>query len=146
MKRFTTFLIAMSFSALFFSNADAQTRNVDWDVFGKNLVKAIHEGNPGLQQSAMCMIIRYGDSLDVKDAVYDVMSIFRTHKECNVRLLAMVTLRKLEVDWAMYYLKRNIEFEKDEIIRKHNCCIVDDYYAKKEAPGKEETDHIISLR
>jgi hypothetical protein len=46
----------------------------------------------------------------------------------------------------MYFLKRNIKFEKDECIYKQNCCIVNDYYAKKEAAKGKEGVITISAR
>ncbi len=135
MKRSTRFSLAalIAGALLFGAAANAQERTVNWDAFSKNLVRAIQEGNEGLQQSAMCMIIRYGDYLHVKDARFDIVRIFRSHKNPKVRQLALVTLYKIQDPWAMYFLSRNIRFEKDEAIKKLNCCIVNAYNAKKEA-------------
>lgn len=147
MKRLVNFLCLTVISVCFmFSNASAQERDVDWDVFGKNLVKAIQSDNEGLQRSAMCMIIRYADYINVKDAKFDIVRIFRSHKNPKVRQLAMVTLYHMQDAWAMYFLKRNIKFEKDECILKQNCCIVNDYYAKKEAAKHKEAVITISAR
>lgn len=113
------------------SNVNAQERKTNWEAFGKNLVKAVATPNEGLQLAAMGMIIRYADSLDVKDAVFDIVRIFRSHKDTRVRRLAMVTLSKIKVEWTMYFLKRNRQFEKDETILKHNYSIVNEYYVEK---------------
>jgi hypothetical protein len=113
------------------SNVNAQERKTNWEAFGKNLVKAVATPNEGLQLAAMGMIIRYADSLDVKDAVFDIVRIFRSHKDTRVRRLVMVTLSKIKVEWTMYFLKRNRQFEKDETILKHNYSIVNEYYVEK---------------
>ncbi len=125
-----------------------ELQDVDWDAFSENLVKAIQSDNEGLQRSAMGMIIRYAEYLNVKDARFDVVRIFRSHKNSKVRQLAMVTLYHMKDDWAMYFLKRNIKFEKDECIRKHCCCIVNSFYAEKEAKKakKRESAIIISSK
>ena len=147
MKRLVNFLCLAVISVCFMaSNASAQEREVDWEAFGKNLVKAIQSNNEGLQRSAMCMIIRYADYLDVKEAKFDIVRVFRSHKNPKVRQLAMVTLYHMQDAWAMGFLKRNIKFEKNECILKQNCCIVNDYYAKKEAAKGTEAVITISAR
>ncbi|MEJ2636870.1 MAG: hypothetical protein P8184_16470 [Calditrichia bacterium] len=116
--------------------AQDQARKTNWDAFSKNLVAALASGNEGLQLSAMGMIIRYSDSLNVKDAAFDIIRVFKFHKNPNARRLAMVTLHKIGHPYAMYFLKRQIQFEKEDCIRKHCCCIVKDYYANKTKPEK----------
>jgi UDP-2,3-diacylglucosamine pyrophosphatase LpxH len=139
MKRSTIFsLVAVAVLFVFAgSQGYSQEAQVNWDVFGKNLTKALQSDNEGLQQSAMRLIIRHGDKLNVKEAAFNVVHVFRTNKDPKVRQLAMVTLYNMRNDRAMYFLKRNIQFEKDENIRKFNCCIVNAYYAQKEAANKE---------
>lgn len=139
----TSFVILFLFCNIAYAGQDLQ--DVNWEAFSKNLVKAIRSDNPGLQHSAMQMIIRYGDHLNVKDARFDIVGIFRTDKNPKVRQLAMVTLFHMKDDWAMYFLKRNIKFEKDEGILKQNCCIVNAYYAEKEAQKAGEKEGVISI-
>jgi hypothetical protein len=149
MKRSTIFslVLVITVSVLVWSNGYAQTQQVSWDVFGKNLVKAIKTGNEGLQQSAMQLIIRHADNLNVKDAAFDIVRIFRDQKDPKVRQLAMVTLYHLKHGRAMYFLQRNIRFEKDEAVRKLNTALVKAYYADKKPSGSEkETVITISAR
>lgn len=148
MKRFISILLASFVVLLLLCNTSygQEPQNVNWEAFGKNLVKAIQSDNEGLQQSAMCMIIRYADYLNVKDARFDIVRIFRSHKNPRVRQLAMVTLYQMKDGWAMYFLKRNIKFEKDECILKQNCCIVNAYYAEKEAAKKaKQREGVITI-
>ena len=129
-----------------FSVANAQTQDVNWEAFSKNLVKALKSDNEGLQLSAMGMIVRYGDQLDVDEAVFDIVRVFRLHDNSRVRILAMVTLHKMQNEWAMYYLKRNMEFESDECVKKQCCRIVNTYYAnlQKQNELKTETELLAS--
>jgi hypothetical protein len=115
------FLIGAAFS---------QENSTDWDQFSVNLVNAFKIPNDGLHKSAMCMIIRYSDKLDVDDAVFDVVKIFRSNTDPKVRQLALVTLHKMQNAWAMDFLRRHHKFENNLMIRKMNCAIVNGYYAR----------------
>lgn len=122
-----------------FNNSYAQERQVNWAAFSKNLVVALGTTNSGLQLSAMGMIIRYSDKLQVDDAVFDVMRIYRLNKDPQVRILALVTLHKIQNDWAMYCLKSNMKFETDQRVKQMCGFVLNDYYAQKER-AKHQTD------
>jgi len=102
----------------------AQQREVNWEAFSVNIVKAIKSDNPGLQQSAMQRIIRYADKLDVNDAVYDIANIFRFDNNPRVRRLAMVTLSSIDTDKSMEYLSKYLKYEEETSIKKQACCII----------------------
>ena len=59
------FFLIVGFFIIFSKDGFAQERKVNWESFSVNLVKALDTKNDGLQQSAMGLIIRYADSLDV---------------------------------------------------------------------------------
>ena len=124
----------------------SQEEITDWDQFSANLVNAFKIPNDGLHKSAMCMIIRYSDKLNVDDAVFDVVKIFRSHKDVKVRQLALVTLHKMQNAWAMDFLRRHHEFEDDATIRKMNCCIVNSYYARQKTTQPADTLRVYSLQ
>ena len=135
-----SFFILFTIIFIFSLNlANAQDKEVNWEAFSKNLVKALETDNEGLQLSAMGMIVRYADHLDVDDAVFDIIRIYRLHDNHRVRILAMITLHKMQNEWAMYYLRRSMEFETDERVQKQCCRIVNTYYAnlKKVEEGVE---------
>lgn len=129
---------------LFLCNGFAQAGENKWDAFSKNLVRAVQSSNEGLQISAMRMIIRYSNNLNVKDAVFDLVRIFRNHSDQRVRRLAMVTLYQIQDDWAMYFLRRNRQFEKDESILRQSCCIVNAYYRKYKFTSDDGQLYLIS--
>ena len=140
MKRSTICSLVLALTVLLFfrSNGYAQSQQTDWDGFGKNLVKAVQSNNQGLQQSAMQLIIRHAENLKVTDAAFDIVHIFRTQKDAGVRQLAMVALYHMKHDRAMYFLQRNLQFEKDEAVRKLNSTLVNAYYAGKETSQSEK--------
>ncbi len=140
---FKTLPIIIVLSILFYittgwSDENALSKKADWDVFSKNLVQAIKHGNEGLKCSAMQLIIKHADSVDVNEAVWDIMAIFKHHENPKVRQLAMVTLYKMKHDWAMFYLKRNLQFESNEAIYKQNRKIVRAYEMEKKAAQEKE--------
>ena len=126
--KFTIYLVALAFMLMIINTATAQTtdRKVDWEILSENLVNAIQSDNPGLQQSAMRLVIQYTDHVDVDEALLDMMRIYRFSDNSKVRQLALVTLNKIGDDYAMDFVRRNLEYETDEkIIKLSNACLND---------------------
>jgi hypothetical protein len=124
------------------NTSNAQERQVNWKAFSKNLVMALGTTNTGLQLSAMGMIIRYGDNLQVNDAVFDIMRIYRLNKDPQVRILALVALHKIQNDWAMYSLKSNMRFESDERVKRFCTIVLNDYYTQKDR-AKDNSEELL---
>ena len=134
MKRRAIITAAMvAFMAFGMSTANAQEQNVDWKLVSKNLIKALASDNAGLRQSAMLMIVRHGDKLQVKDAVYDVMHVYRTSDNPCVQKLALATLHKMESKWAMGFLRVDYRFQKSDELKRMVAAILQEYDAKREA-------------
>ena len=89
----------------------------DWQAFSENLVVGLASDNDGLRASALQMIIRYGDRLDVGEAAFDVARIYRDHKNEGMRHLAAVSCVHLKSDWAVSYLRMSEPFEKSERVQ-----------------------------
>ena len=66
----------------------------------------------------MGLVIKHGPRVDVKDAVYEILHVFRTHENAKVRLLALVALSKIDHARTNYLLKRQIAFEADPIVKR----------------------------
>lgn len=126
------------------SQEGIQDTEADWTAFSKNLVRALATPNEGLQISAMSMVVRYGENLDVNDAVFDVVRIFRNQKNTKIRQLALVTLHKMENKWAMDFLKRNLKFEEDEIILNQSRCVIYNYLAKNTEPQQTLEENLLA--
>lgn len=108
---------------------NAQTREIDWAAFSKNLVHALQSDNEGLQQSAMCLIIEHSDHRSVDAAAFDLLQIFRHHQNRGMRTLAMMTLFKMQHNFGMFLIQRSITLDRDEFIRKRSRHLTDHYHA-----------------
>ncbi len=129
MKKLTSkFIIIIIFGIVVTGLQGISASDVEWAKFSKNIVKALKSDNPGLQKSAMQMVIKYGDKLDVEDAVFDVMRIFRNEKDRGERRLALATMVSMNNDWAMGFLKRQSEFENDPVIKNQLISIGSESY------------------
>jgi hypothetical protein len=117
---FTIYFSALALMLMIINIAPAQTseHNVNWDLIGENLVVGIQSGNPGVQQAAMRLIIQYADKLNVNDAERELMRIYRFSDDTNMRRLALVTLHKIESEYAIDFAKRNLKFETNEKVLK----------------------------
>ncbi len=130
MKKYkvTIYLVALAFMLMIINTATAQTtdRKVDWEIVSENLVNALQSDNPGLQQSAMRLVIQFTDYVDVDEALLDMMRLYRFSDDSKVRQLALVTLNKIGSEYAMDFARRNLEYETDEkIIKLSNACLND---------------------
>ena len=108
--------IAGSFSA---ASANGMSEEQRWAAFSKNRVKALGSENEGLRQSAMQMVIEHRDNINVGEAVFEVMRVFRHDKNTKVRQLALRALHSINNSWANQFLRRQIQFEGDPVIHKH---------------------------
>jgi hypothetical protein len=110
----------------------------NWQAFGDNLINAVSSDNQGLKISAMQHMITYQKYLDVRDATFDLIRIYRLHPDERMRQLAAVTLESVGSSWGKDFLRRNLRFEKNEVI-KHQIL---DYVYKQEkqnlAAGNQE--------
>ncbi|MEK7727333.1 MAG: hypothetical protein AAB354_02905 [candidate division KSB1 bacterium] len=129
MRLFT--LAALGFALLTWENGHAQEKAVNWKLVSKNLVRSLASENEGLRQSAMDFFVQHADQLDINAAVYDVMHVYRNHKDERVRKLALVTLYKMQNKWAMEFLKVDLRFQDSAELKHMVAAIVQEYEAKK---------------
>ena len=98
-------------------------------IFSKNLVNALKSDHEGLKAAAMGMVIRYGDQVNVKEAVIDVMHVYREHESESMRRLAIVTLGQMNSNMAIAYLERALQFEKTPALRQTMQAVVAAHHA-----------------
>lgn len=120
MNRIVVITALVLFSLVQFVTASDSDRfaKTDWDAFSKNLMMALGTDNDGLKQSAMQHIITYRDYLDVDDAVFDMIRIYRYHENEKMRQLAVVAIHCTGNGWAIDFLKRNLKFEDNPTIKR----------------------------
>lgn len=103
------------------SAADAEkiAPATNWNIFGKNLEKALLSQNPGLQQSAMQMVIRYGGKLHIgQQGTLEILHTYRSNADLQARRLALAAIPKTGSKFMMGYLKRAVLFEKSPVLKK----------------------------
>jgi hypothetical protein len=88
-----------------------------WEMFSQNLVRALASGNDGVQQAALRMIIQHADFVQVDEALPDIVRIYQTSNDEALRRMAVVTLGKVQSEWAIEYLRRAERFEKSPVLR-----------------------------
>jgi hypothetical protein len=128
-QKVTIYFIAFALILMIINatSAFATERIVNWDTVSENLVSALQSDNPGLQQSAMRLIIQYADHVDVDEVVINMMRLYRFSDDSKVRQLALVTLHKIGNEYAMDFVKRNLKFETDEKVIKLSNAILNNY-------------------
>jgi len=103
-------LVVLYVFAISIQPVEAKT---DWKQFSANLEKALQTHNLGLQQSAMFLVIKYGDKLDVRGALSDVMKLYQTNKDAKTRELALLTIYRMDREKAMELLNKEPEEDGD---------------------------------
>jgi hypothetical protein len=111
-------LLVFCMSQFLFADESTTVEEIDWEAFSKNVIKNLATNNDGVRISALQNIIENGDKLNVDDAVFDIMSMYRNSKNQKVRQLAVVALHKIHNEWAMGFLKRNLKFETNPTIKR----------------------------
>lgn len=139
-RKVTIYFITVALLLMIISttSAFATERDVNWDVVSENLESALQSNNPGLQQSAMRLIIQYADYVDVDDAVFNMMRLYRHSDNSKVRQLALVTLHKIGDEYAMDFVKRNLKYETDEKIIKLSNAVLSNYNGYATVDGNLE--------
>jgi len=141
MKKFLLVLLTnlFCFTFLFAGNGDDR-----WQTFSDNLTKSLKSENPGVKYSAMQLIIEYSDDINVEDGVYDVMREFRNSEDQNVRKLALITLYKMNDDWAIDFLKMHHKYEENNEIKNTITSIVTAIDNKNEFIVSQEIQNSIA--
>ena len=121
--KFTVLALATVFLSLSTILAD-EPANINWDQFSKGLTMALKSDNLGVKLSAMQLVIKYGNKVNVKNARYDVMDTFLYSKDRRVRQLALVTLSKINNTFDMGLLERQIKFEDDPVIKNQIAAVL----------------------
>jgi|GEM_PF-2513589 len=108
-----------------------------WKAFGDRIEEALAADHEGFKQGAMRLIIAHGDKLDIdRNAVFDLVRIYRNDDNDNMRRMAVVALGELEDSWSMDFLNRSIRFESTPKIKHTLFAVVTAYYQPEIGPAK----------
>lgn len=124
------------------TNWDQLIAKTNWQLYSKNLVKAIKSDNLGLKVSAMQQIIKYKKYVKVDEIVLDLVRLYRRYNDDRVRQLALVTLYSLQNDWAWSIIKRDYEYEGNPQIKRMLSVMLNENM--QNIDEKKESDRIIA--
>ena len=92
------------------------------------------------------MIIFYGDQLDVKASVFDVVRIYRNHEDDRMRRMAVVALGTMQSGWAIDFLTRSLGFEKTPAVRQTMQAVIAAYHASQHEPAPATPELQVATR
>ena len=129
MKRIVTCLVIFALSLVVIgANPVYSQENVNWVSFSKNLAANLASENTGVKQSAMQLIINYGDKLELDDdAIFELVRVYRWEKDVKYRQMALVTLHSLKDKWAIEFIKQSYNFEYDPVLKHTIAAMVLEY-------------------
>ncbi len=129
MKRIVTCLVIFALSLVVIgANPVYSQENVNWVSFSKNLAANLASENTGVKQSAMQLIIKYSDKLELDDdSIFELVRVYRWEKDVKYRQMALVTLHSLKDKWAIEFIKQSYNFEYDPVLKHTIAAMVLEY-------------------
>ena len=85
-------------------SSSQQVQSENWELFSAGIKMALKGENPGVQQSAILLVIKHGEKLDIKDAVPDMIRCYRNAKDDFSRKLAILAIFQVDKDSAFELL------------------------------------------
>ena len=105
--------------------------NTDWNLFSRALTEAVQSPIAGVQHGALQQIARYGDKLTLDDqALFEMIRIYRSDEDDNVRILALSALSKTDNGWVMDFFRRSARFETSRRVLERTLAVVQEYDQK----------------
>lgn len=106
----------------------ARLSATEWVAYSNRISDALASDIDGLREAALRMTVLYGDqlSLDRRDT-FEMVRVFREHKNNRMRRLAVVALNEQDDDWGMEMLARSYRFEKDPGVRYQIAAVLLDH-------------------
>lgn len=119
---FKTTLLTALFIFVASSQVDVLAKaspSLDNDTFSKALTQALKHENQGVRMDALRQMALYGENLDLSNAIFEIVRIYRSSEDENTRILALQVLADSKSSWAADFLSRSIKFEKSERVTRH---------------------------
>jgi hypothetical protein len=131
-----------------FSAEPDQIENINWESMSKKVVQGLASEDISLRTECLQQIITFGDKLDVDDAVFNLVSIYRNSKNEKLRQFAVVALHKINNRWAMDYLKDNLKFENNPTIKRQILASIYQHHQEQLLANKknnnEKSNHLLA--
>ena len=106
--RLSVFFIALLVATTGVSSS--QTAQIErWELFSSGIKMALQGTNPGVQQSAILLIIKHGEKLDIKDAVPDLIRHYRNTDDELTKKLALLAIFQIDKESAFDLLLEQLD-------------------------------------
>jgi hypothetical protein len=139
-SRFATLVLSGLLALLFVgSTAVAQDSTrpdtlltpAQWSSFQKNIIQGVHSTNPGVMESSLGQIARFGQFMTFdRDDVIAVVRIYRENGVFRVRQQAVTAIGKMNDRWGIEFLDMLAATETSPGLQKTMVDVVDAYWAK----------------
>ena len=93
----------------------AQTYQVDWKLFSSGIKMALKGNNPGVQQSAICLLIKYGDKLDIGDGISDLVAYYHRQQDQTSKKMALLAIYRINQEKAVYLLGEQLDNQVESV-------------------------------
>jgi hypothetical protein len=80
-------------------------------------VKAIKSDNEGLKVSALRLVIKHGDKVNVEEATLGIVELYRRSDNEQFRQLALAVINATQNEWALNIVARDYQFETNPTIK-----------------------------
>ena len=90
-------------------------KSENWELFSAGIKMALKSPNPGVRQSAILLIIRYGEKLDIKDAVSDMISYYQNADDDLTKKLAVLAIFQIDPSRAYELLAEQLDAQTRDV-------------------------------
>lgn len=86
-------------------------KDADWKKLSDGIRMALISDNEGVQQSALRMVIKYGKNLDIEDSVQEMIRIYRSQSDEQLRRLVLLAIYQIDEKQALQLLSEQLDRE-----------------------------------
>mgnify|MGYP000320620532 FL=1 len=121
-------LISISISSFgFIKQLPAKVHNYNRDLVIENLLNGVNSGNHGLRMSSAYLL----GEIKADEAVIPLMKILKNDQNEEARIMAALSLLKIEDSRGLFAIKRTIQFDDSERVKKMCSIFYQDYITNK---------------
>jgi len=108
-------IVAISVTSFGFGiPAPAANKNFNRDLIVKNLINGINSGNEGLRLSSAYFL----GEMEADEAVIPLLKILKSDPNEDARILAALSLYKIDDSRGLFAIKQAITFDDSEVVRR----------------------------
>jgi len=121
-------VISISISSFgFIKQIPAKVHNYNRDLVIENLLNGVNSGNHGLRMSSAYFL----GEIKADEAVIPLMKILKNDQNEEARIMAALSLLKIGDSRGLFAIKRTIQFDDSERVKKMCSIFYQDYISNK---------------